>query len=593
MTLVNDILDEFNALAAQRIPWERYWRDIGKYVLPQTEMFDTVLSSGYTTGIIDGVVGTPVASKASPDLYDMTSLWGVERLTAGLLSLKTPETETWHNLNTDDMFGRKLSHGERLAMERLRDYLFKVRANPKSGFWVAHKAALKSMCAFGDGWLFVKDNPAGGAKTPYLYEYLPLHELYPSVDVNGVPNGMRRLMRKTALQLAQLLGAENLPGKVLDMANDPVKQHMAVPLLQSVRPREDTRRTGKVGVAGSTFASYYVFPEEKHLASESGYFEFPFSRYAWAASGTRPYSEGPIAYALGEIKSMQVMGQHELIGVQGHLRPSYAVHSKNTKLNLNPGAVNPGLISPDGKPLFQSLTPATRPDFAQAVMEARRNSVRELLYLNLWQIILPDAGDTATEALIRAQEKGDLLGPVGISLNHGLSMLVDREVAILGRRGAFDSGSPLEMPDGLRDQEVAPVFTSPLDRLRRMSELIGVQRLIELLGTLEQFKPGVMARLDVDEIADLAQEILGAPVRVLASRETAKQARDGLGKMQETVAALKTMQAGGDAARAVGEGTASLAGGAETLKSSKALGDIAKRLPQITQMAGSALGNAA
>src|SRR5690606_31292622 len=106
---------------------------------------------------------------------------------------------------------------------------------------------------------------------------------------------------------------------------------------------------------------------------------------------------------------------------------------------------------PEGRPLITPLNSGVRPDFAQAIMEARRNSVRELLYLNLWQIIIQDKDSTATEALIRAQEKGELLGPVGISLNEGLSHSTDREVGILGRKRAFDDDSPLRMPDSLKD----------------------------------------------------------------------------------------------------------------------------------------------
>lgn len=591
MGLVRSILDEFNGLAADRTPWETYWRDIANYVLPHTELFDSILSTGTTTDAVNSVIGTPVASRRSKDLYDMTSLWAVERLTAGMLSLKTPETETWHNLDTDDVFGRDASHTEKVALEGLRDYQFRVRSNPKSGFWQAHRAAVKSMCGFGDGWMFIKDNPSGGSKVPYSYEYMPLPELYPGLDAAGNPNRMFRMLRRSALQAVELTGG-NVPQTVMKMAEDAKQKHQTVRLLHAVRPRDDMKRHA-YGARGAAFASYYIFPDDEFLASESGFYDYPFTRYSWTNSGNRPYSEGPIAYALGEIKSLQVMAQNELIAVQGHLRPAYATAGKNAqRLNLNPGATNPGLITPDGKPLFSPLTPSSRPDFAQAIMEARRNSVRDMMYLNLWQIIVQDTADTATEALIRAQEKGDLLGPVGISMNHGLSSTVDREIGILGRRGAFDSGSPLEMPESLSGRGVAPVFTSPLDRLRRMGELVGIQRLVELVGTLEQVKPGIAARLDLDEIIDTAQEILGAPARVLVDREKAGKENEGMQQMQQTLMSLQAMQAGGQAAQSVGQGTQSLAQGAEMLAASPALKNIAGRVPQIAQQAAGALGGA-
>src|SRR5690606_25557713 len=142
-------------------------------------------------------------------------------------------------------------------------------------------------------------------------------------------------------------------------------------------------------------------------------------------------------------------------------------------------------------------------------------------YLNLWQIIIQDRTETATEALIRAQEKGELLGPVGISLNEGLSHMTDREVAILGRKRAFDDDSPLAMPDSMADADVAPVFTSPLDRLRRMGEMVGMSRLVEFAMLLAGGNPEqgakIMARFDVDEMLEKAQSILGAPASSLVS----------------------------------------------------------------------------
>lgn len=368
------------------------------------------------------------------------------------------------------------------------------------------------------------------------------------------------------------------------MVDDNTQMHKQVRVMHSVRPRDDGARI-QIGMRGAPFASYYCFPDEKHLVSESGFNEFPFIRYAWNNSGNSPYSEGPIACALGEIRSLQEMAKNELIAVQTAVRPAFATAGKNfQRLNLNPNAVNPGLMSQEGRPLFSPIQTGVRPDFAQAVMEARRNSVRELLYLNLWQIIVQDKNDTATEALIKAQEKGELLGPVGISMNEGLSMMTDREVSILGRKGAFNDGSPLVMPDSMNDKDIAPVFTSPLDRLRRISEVIGMQRLVEFATMLSGGDPQkgaeIMGRFDVDEMLERAQEILGAPASVLVSRETAQQGREQGNQMAQTMQALEAIKQGGEAANAVGTGAQNLAAGAATASATPELGNMMQQLPE-------------
>lgn len=573
MAVVQDLIDEWQGLANARIPWETYWRNIAAYVLPQTESFDTMLS-GALDGVITSVVGQPEAAQKSKNIYDMTSLWGIERLTAGLLSLKTPETEHWHNISFASFFEDEQTHDEDLAAERLRNYLFKVRANPQTGFWDAHRAAVKSMCGFGDGWYYIEDTPGGGVKRPFRYLYQPLNQVYPGVSPEGVPNRMYRVFSWSAEQIVKKFG-EKAGSKVMSMAQDPKRRHDKVKLMHAVRPRDDFKKLG-MGIQTSDFESHYCLPEEKHHIGEGGFYEFPFVRYAWNNSGQRPFSEGPVAYAIGEIKSLQEMAKNELIATQTHIRPAYATYGKNfNRLNLNPGAVNGGLMTRDGKPLFQPLTSGSRPDFAQAVLEQRRESVRELLYLNLWQIVLQDTNDTATEALLRAQEKGELLGPVGISLNAGLSTMVDRETAILARRDAFAPSSPLEMPSAAEGKDIAPIFTSPLDRLRRMGELIGMQRLAEFATMLSGGDPNmamkIMARFDIDEMLDKAREILGAPVGSLLPQEQSQQQDQMQDGMQQVLAALESVRAGGEAAKAAGEGSAALAQGAEQAAASPAL----------------------
>jgi hypothetical protein len=585
VSTINDLIDEQTGLATARLPWEKYWRAIAMYVLPQVQM-DQLMGSNWSAAV-NSVVNTPVAAEKSKDLYDMTSLWGIERLSAGMLSLKTPESEMWQDLGLNSFFGKEPTHEEKAYLESLRDYMFKVRHNPASGFWPAHRAAVKSMCAFGDGWMFTEEQN-GVRNAPYRFEYMPLPQLYPAVGPDGQPNRMIRVIRMSAIQIVTKWGADAVGSKVVEYANDPKKKHDSFNVMHSVRPREDKARNA-LGVRGAKFASYYCLPDEKHIIGESGYFEFPFSRLSWGNSGLSPFSEGPVAYALGEIKSLQEMAKNELLAAQMVLRPPLGLVGKNmVRLNFNAGAVNPGLVNPDGRPMFAPLNAGVRPDFAQAILESRRTNAREMLYLNLWQIILNDTQDTATAALIKAQEKGELLGPVGISMNEGLSHMNDREIGILGRKGAFEKGSPLEMPATLVDADVSAVFTSPLDRLRRMSQLVGMQRLVEFGMTLEGLKPGTAARFDADEMLDIAQDILGAPVKALRPAQEAQEARAGNDQMAQLLASMEAMRAGGEAAGALGSGGAALAQGAEAAKASPALQKLLS--PDTIGRVGGAMG---
>jgi hypothetical protein len=582
VAIIQDLLDEFSQLASARSRWEAYWRQVALWVLPQTEEFDTLINTGSGSGAVMAVSTTPVAAERSKFVYDMTSLWGIDRLTSGLVSLKTPESDFWHELNVDDDFGYKTNHDEAIALENLRNYLFKIRANPKSGFWPSHKAAIKSMCAFGDGWQFIEE--LHGTRVPYQYQFLSLPECFPAVGPDGQPNRMFRVFRWTAQQIYSKWG-DAAGSKVATMAGDPKRRHERIRVLHAVRPRNDEQR-GRAGLRGAQYASWYCLPDDKVMIGEGGYWEFPFTRYAWSNIGQRPFSEGPVAYAIAEIQSLNELAKNELLAVQQVMRPALATAGKNfTRINFNAGAVNPGLMNGNGQPLFAALNTGVRPDLAQQVMETRRNALRETLYLNLWQVLIADvqAGpETATEAMLRAQEKGEMLGPVGISLNDGLSHNVDREVSILSRKNAFGGQSPLAMPRSLLEREVAPAFTSPLDRLRQVGQVIGAQRATEIAIALEQVKPGITARLDADEILELAQEVYGAPKAILLDRKVSKAAQDEQSGARATMANIEATRAGGEAADAAGRGAVSAAAGTQALQQS----------PQLQQMVA-ALGRRA
>lgn len=564
MTVIKDLVDEQQQLASAKTPWDKYHRDISAWVLPQTEHFDTIVNTGDASASVAAVVGFPVASERSKHIYDMTSLWGIDRLTAGLISLKTPESDFWHDLSSDDDFQVDQSHDELVALEQVRNYLFKVRSNPKSGFWPSHRAAMRSMCAYGDGWCYIAEQMGG--RVPFTYEYMAIPELFPAVDSQGNPNRMYHVFAWSAAQIVDKWG-DKAGGKIVDMASDPKRRHNRIQVMQGVRPRSDEKNRNFT--SGAQFASFYCLPNDDILIGEGGYFEFPFSRYAWAQYGQKPFCEGPVAIALSEIQSINEMAKNELLAASMLLRPPLGTHGKNfMRLNFNPGATNPGLISGDGRPLFQALNAGIRPDFASTIMEGRRNNLREALYLNLWQVLLQDVpGETATEAMLRAQEKGEMLGPVGISLNSGLSHNIDREVSIIARKGAFAPASPLAMPETLQGRNVSPSFTSPLDRLRRMSEMTGMQQLVQFAALLQPIDPAVIARLDGDEMIEVAQAVLGAPAKSLKSRDVSAAARQqnsaATGVAQSTAAATGA----GQAMESLGKGAVAGAQGAQAAQS--------------------------
>src|SRR5262249_51840528 len=155
-----------------------------------------------------------------------------------------------------------------------------------------------------------------------------------------------------------------------------------------------------------------------------------------------------------------------------------------------------------------------RLDFATMVIEAKRHMVKESMYLNLFALLVQNPQMSATEAMIRANEKGELLGPAGARLQQTLSRQVDRELSILIRKGLYERNSPYRVPDRLQGKQITPKMTGPLDRLRHAKETEGTLRLLEAVAPLAQVDPTVVDNFDPDATVQKLREGLGAPVEV-------------------------------------------------------------------------------
>lgn len=551
--LVDETLDRFEALASDRSFWETHWLDVAKYAIPDIDKFDALLGSSVGRAAAINAMSEPVTPARGREIYDQTSLMAVDRGANGFLSLVTPQSEKWHGLKLADPFSEEPSDEEQRWLDKVRDYLHMMRSNPATGFWVAHKAAMRGIWGLGTSVIFTEGSDRRGNQAPISYRSTPLSECYLSCDFEGRVDTNYRLFTLSARQMVMKFGADAVSQKVRDAANDVKRKDTTFEIIHAVEPRKDGKDGGTVKDA--RWRSVYVERASKHVVGgeEGGFFSFPYIVHHWNRTTQAPYSEGPLSLALAEIKSLNMLSKQALKAAQQAVSPAWGtIDDGINRLNLNPNAVNPGLVSKEGRLLAQPINGGTRPDFAESVLNLKREQIKETLYVNVWQILINNPGMTATEAMIRANEKGDLLGPAGNSIQVGLSNMIDREMDILERMGAFRPGSPLEPPASMAGQSISVRFTSPLDRLQMSSELTGAQRVIEVAGILAQAgKREALDRINADEVLDLAQEVTGAPRRILRSVEDMQEMRDQAAQAQQMAMLAQLAGQAGDAGQKV------------------------------------------
>lgn len=552
MGIADDILQMQSQMAAERTPWEASWRDVVALCMPYaSHKYDI---GGGISASLTGTAQQPQAVQRSKELFDATAAWSLERLNAGMESLITPRAQKWHSFSLDDPFAPEPTDVEEEWLDQLRDYHFDARYNAKSNFALANQKAIRGACGLGTGILYLEENigrrGVDPVKVPFFYRSVPVVEAYLGIDAYDDIDKCIRVYEMTARTAANYFGEEG------DTLPDPVKRALEkkpdqkFTFLHAVLPRDEAGEY-KDKRRHLPFASFWMEISSRSLIRSSGFFTFPYQVMWWDQTDGSPYGQSPVMACLSEIKMLQIMGKTVAQVSQQMIKPPMATMQGiyNNRLNLNSGAVNAGLLDQNGRLMAQPILQAQNPTFAERLIEAKRSSVREGMYVNLFQTMVESPQMTATEALLRANEKGELLGPAGAKVETAIAGAIDREVDIIQRKGAFETGSPLEPPSTMGGKNVGVKFTGPLARMRRMAEMQGIERVLQMAAAVGQYDQDTLMRIDGDETLELTREINGAPRKMFRRDEEVAQIRQQRAQQQESQAALAMMQGAASAAK--------------------------------------------
>jgi hypothetical protein len=493
-------------------------------------------------------------------MYDTTGAIALERVVAGIESLITPQGQTWADLMFTDPQAPQPSLDEEAWFDAITKYLFGVRYDPRSGWLLSHQRALMSTLSLGTGVYFCTEafgtRDKSSAQIPFRYVPVGLDEAYLGVDSFGEHDSCIRSFHLTATQAMSQWGERNSdPVKLA--SEDSQKMDQTSQFLHVVVPKDQVDGYD----LDFPWTSIYLDLDNQHIIGVSGYYEFPYIVYTWTLPSTSAYGESPAMVALPDMKSLQVMGRDALLASQLNIAPPVATaYELDRPVNLNPRAINPKAVDPNtGRALIQPILPPTDPRMAEATMELRRQHVRQALFTDLFAVLIDKPNMSATEAAIRAQEKGELLGPAASRIQVGLSRLTDRELGILDRKDAFTPGNLLEPPQSVTGRDFGVKFVSPLDRARQLPEVTGMQQAMEFAGGMAQFAPDVLDNIDTDASFERARYLLGAPP--LSQRdpdlvERLRQEKAQAAAMQQqaaqTRAAIETAGELGPAAEGIG-----------------------------------------
>jgi hypothetical protein len=184
-------------------------------------------------------------------------------------------------------------------------------------------------------------------------------------------------------------------------------------------------------------------------------------------------------------------------------------------IRLTPAAINYGGVDDNGRQLIQAMDVGQNVNIGMEMMDQKRALINDAFWNTLFQILVDTPNMTATEAMLRAQEKGALLAPTASRIeSEFLNPMVERELDILAMAGELPP-----IPDELLDSgglfEVE--YTSPLERARRAEEGVAILRTFEQLAPIAQVDPNVYRRFNMGEAAKVLADVNGVPAKIMYS----------------------------------------------------------------------------
>lgn len=513
--LAGDLIRDWSYLFGLRGNWNVHWTEIAQRIWPQ----HAYLFQNFGQLTVKG-------DKRNFNLFDSTGLIALQRFGAILDSLLTPRDQYWHQLRPDDEILLR-DKATRLWFEETNLKLFNYRYKAQANFASQNQLQYKSLGAYGTGGLLI-DDLAGEVGIRYRNAFLG--ELYLQENHQGVIDSVCRYFIMTARQAMQKFG-EECPKTISEVFKiNPEKEFF---FLHWVKANED-RDPARKDFRGMRFSSYYVSIEGRKIVARGGYRTFPYAISRYEQSPNEAYGRSPAMDVLPSIKTLNE--QKKTMLKQGHrvVDPVLLAHDDGVidSFSLEPGSINPGGITKDGRLLVQPL-PVGNVQAGEEFMKAEQELIKDTFLTSIFQILTESPEMTATEVMERTREKGILLAPtIGRQQSEYLGPLIDRELDILARQGVL-SPQPKLLKQAKGQYKIT--YDSPITRTQKAERVSGTLRALEVFSNYANLTqdPSVLHYINMDQAAPGIMDAYGVPASWVNTPEKVMQLKQKLAQQQQ------------------------------------------------------------
>ena len=520
-------------LVQQRQPWEATYQEV-----------DARFPNG-----AGGFNGTQPGAIRGARNYDATHITGNQRFAAAGVAITTPEETGYIKVSFLDEDLMKIP-----AVKEWCEYagkrLYAIRHAMHTGFVASANEDWDQLGRYGTSAVWQEARPWG-----MVYRTLHLSETWIDVDFCGLVDTVHRCFERSARQLEDFFGKENLTPKMRDALATPGKEDTKFKILHVVRPntgwdedRLDHRRF--------PIASRYLAVDEKLFLRRAGYYTMPISVSRHATSAGELYGRSPAIDHMPTINGLNAMRHTTLRAGHKATDPALVFYNDDgvSSLATKPGGISPGFVDEEGRMMIHKVPggEAGLP-WAESMIEQERQTVRTAFVEDFYKILTdPNSRMTTTEVLEVMAKQGVLGRPFAsrfaMEKQHPMT---NRDLEL-----ALQNGQLRDFPPEVKEAGAWPViaYENPLAAMARAESTAKTRRWLEGAQPLSAIDPGVADVINAEEILRGDAEAMGVPLRYVRPPEEVAALRQKRGEDQKAVADAelieKTAGASLDLARA-------------------------------------------
>ncbi|MEO0498928.1 MAG: portal protein [Pseudomonadota bacterium] len=496
-------LKRLEALQKRRANFDDLFQEIAEYIHPKRADFQRTIERG---------------AQRTHRGTDSTPQWAATQLANALHGALTGPAQPWFVLepvNPALMEDEATRRWYEAATEIMRE----VYTDPQTNFQSQIHEVYLEIVAFGTGCLYVGlDEESGGVS----FSSRPLSEIYLGEDFAGRVDTVYRSYKMTARQALQAY-PQTLSDKAQRMAE--IEPDTEIKFLHAVTPHPN-----QVG----NWHCEEIEVDAKALVNEFTSFGMPYLTPRWTKVAGEAYGRSPALEALPDIRMLMAMSRTTIAAAEKAVFPPLIVPNEGflEPINTAPGSL---IYTTDGFTLTENrtITPLQIGDPRLGVELIQRVNDQIIRDFNVEVFNSADrANMTATEVMIRQQERNRLIGPMIGRLQTELldPLLVQTFRVLASISGFFPPPTPLmeEQGGGLNVK-----FVSQASKALRADETRSIQTLLSLAGPIAQTDPSVVHYLDGPQMIKRLADAVGVPSEIIRSDQEAQAKAQAAAQQQQ------------------------------------------------------------